>query len=202
MNTSSKRRITPSLVLSILALFVAIGGTSYAAVKINGKNIKARTVPGKALKNNTLTGVQINENKLGIVPKAKAAESAESAATAGDAQTLGGKTAADLAAPAAFALIHASQSGIEVPAKNAFGFGNVTVTRENTFACINGLDFQPRHAQVTTYRVGAGTTNDIPNVTLDGSNFCDGDEQVAAQMVDGQTGQPQDIMRFYIALYR
>ena len=71
MNSTQNRRISPSLIISILALFIAVGGTSYAAVKINGKNIKPNTVAGKALKKNTLTGKQINENKLGIVPKAK-----------------------------------------------------------------------------------------------------------------------------------
>ena len=34
-----KRKPSPALVISIIALFVALGGTSYAAVKLNGKNI-------------------------------------------------------------------------------------------------------------------------------------------------------------------
>ena len=202
MNTSSSRRITPSLVLSIIAVLIAIGGTSYAAVKINGKNIKPNTVAGKALKKNTLTGKQINENKLGIVPKAKAADTAATAESAVNAETVGGKTAAELASPAAFAFVDIGPSTVEVPAESAFGFENATVTRENTFACVSGLDFDPRHVQVSTYRVGGGTTNDIPNVTLNDSNFCDGEEQVAVQMVDGATGSPNDIMRFYIALFR
>ena len=42
-----KRTPSPALVISILALFVALGGTSYAAVKLNGKNIKKGTVSGK-----------------------------------------------------------------------------------------------------------------------------------------------------------
>ena len=116
MNTSSKRRISPSLVLSILAVFIAIGGTSYAAVKINGNNIKAKTIAGKALKNNTLTGVQIDESKLGKVKLAVQAGLATSALSAGDADTVGGKTAAELASPAAYAFINAGPSDISVPA--------------------------------------------------------------------------------------
>src|SRR4051794_6598593 len=78
-----------STVVALLALFVALGGTGYAAVKINGKNIKAktitgtklknRTITGTKLKNNTLTGKQIAESKLATVPRAKLATSAGTA---------------------------------------------------------------------------------------------------------------------------
>lgn len=88
-----KRSPSPALVISIVALFVALGGTSYAAVKLNGKNIKKGTVAGKALKKNTLTGTQIKESKLAKVPKAAfadAAANADNAGSAGNAQTVGG----------------------------------------------------------------------------------------------------------------
>lgn len=85
-----KNSPTPALVISILALFVALGGTSYAAVKLNGKNIKKGTVSGKALKKNTLTGTQIKESKLGKVPSASVADRALSAENAASATTLAG----------------------------------------------------------------------------------------------------------------
>lgn len=71
---------SPSTAIALLALFVALGGTSYAAVAINGKNIKTRTISGLKVKNNTLTGTQIREARLGKVPKAKAADTAVTAA--------------------------------------------------------------------------------------------------------------------------
>jgi hypothetical protein len=70
------------LVISILALFVALSGTSYAAVKLNGKNIKKGSVPATALKKNSLGGKQINESKLGKVPSAVKADTAGSAISA------------------------------------------------------------------------------------------------------------------------
>jgi hypothetical protein len=82
-----KRSPSPALVISILALFVALGGTGYAAVKINGKNIKKGTVLGTALKKNTLGGTQIKESKLGKVPSAV---QADTAGTANSAATLAG----------------------------------------------------------------------------------------------------------------
>ena len=48
------RRPSPSMCVALVALFIALGGTGYAAVKINGKNIKNGTVTGKKLKNRTL----------------------------------------------------------------------------------------------------------------------------------------------------
>ncbi|MBJ7353424.1 MAG: hypothetical protein JHC98_01235 [Thermoleophilaceae bacterium] len=78
-----KRKPSPALVISIIALVVALGGTSYAAVKINGKAIKKGTISGKALKKNTLTGTQINESKLAKVPSAISADNALNSAKLG-----------------------------------------------------------------------------------------------------------------------
>jgi hypothetical protein len=86
--------------MATLAFCVAIGGTGYAASKIDGGQIKAGTIKGKALKKRTvpgskvrpdaLTGRQVKEAKLGEVPAAARADSAGSAAT------LGGLTATQL----------------------------------------------------------------------------------------------------------
>lgn len=67
------RRPSPSMVVSLSALVVALAGTAYAAQTINGGAIKKQTIGGGKLKPNTLTGFQINNNKLGVVPAAKRA---------------------------------------------------------------------------------------------------------------------------------
>ena len=78
-----RRRIRPRLtyanVMSTIAVFVALGGSSYAAVSLNGKNIKYRSVSASKIKRNTLTNLEIRESRLGTVPKASVAEIAESA---------------------------------------------------------------------------------------------------------------------------
>jgi hypothetical protein len=61
-----------------LAAAVALGGTAYAASKINGKNIVKQSITGDRLKSDTLTGSQIRESKLAEVPKSKLATSAQS----------------------------------------------------------------------------------------------------------------------------
>lgn len=67
------RRPSPALVISTIALIVALAGTAYAAQTINGGSIKKQTIGGGKLKHKTLTGYQINTNKLGVVPSARRA---------------------------------------------------------------------------------------------------------------------------------
>ncbi len=59
-----RRRPSPALIISLVALFVSLGGTGYAAVKINGKNIKNKSISGKKLKTGTLTGRHIKNRSL------------------------------------------------------------------------------------------------------------------------------------------
>jgi hypothetical protein len=66
------RRPSPGLIVGLIALVVALGGTAYAA-QINGNSIVKHSIGGGKLKQKTLTGYQINTNKLGIVPTAKRA---------------------------------------------------------------------------------------------------------------------------------
>jgi hypothetical protein len=61
------------MVVAIVALIVALGGTAIAAQNINGGAIKKQTIGGGKLKHKTLTGFQINTNKLGVVPSARRA---------------------------------------------------------------------------------------------------------------------------------
>lgn len=97
---------SPTLIIALIALFVAMGGTVYAAKKINGKTIKVKSLPGNRLKPRSvpanrlkpgvltsagiagpITGAQINESTLGMVPNAAHAVTADTAASATDAQT-------------------------------------------------------------------------------------------------------------------
>lgn len=53
-----------SNVVACLALFVALGGSVYAAGKINGKQIKASSLPGNRLKPRTITANRIKAKTL------------------------------------------------------------------------------------------------------------------------------------------
>lgn len=66
-----RRHMTYANVTATLALFIALGGTSYAALTITGKDVQKRTLTGKHLKRNTITGTEIRERTLGVVPRAR-----------------------------------------------------------------------------------------------------------------------------------
>ncbi len=73
MDVLRRRKPSPAMVVAVIALIVALGGTAYAAQHINGGAIQKQTIGGGKLKKKTLTGFQINTNKLGVIPAAKRA---------------------------------------------------------------------------------------------------------------------------------
>ena len=66
-------RPSPAMVVALVALVAALGGTAYAAGQINGNAIQKQSIGAGKIKKKTLTGYQINTNKLGIVPAAEKA---------------------------------------------------------------------------------------------------------------------------------
>jgi len=58
------RRPSPATAIALLALFVALGGTGWAAIRITGKSVRNGTLTGKDVKRNSLTGRQIRESTL------------------------------------------------------------------------------------------------------------------------------------------
>jgi hypothetical protein len=71
-------RPTASAVIATTALVVALGGSAYAATKINGRHIVKHSIAGNRLKGNALTGAQIEESRLKKVPAAQTARTAKS----------------------------------------------------------------------------------------------------------------------------
>jgi hypothetical protein len=145
----SARRIprpSAALVVAFAALFAAMSGTGYAALKITGASVANNTLSGLDIRNkslgpqehkpNSLGGGQIKESKLGTVPHA---------AKATDADTVGGSPASAfmLKQPRAF----------EAPINPVLNIGNNAVV--GTLA-----DMQPG-----TYIVTAKLTYDNDGAT-------------------------------------
>jgi hypothetical protein len=72
--TKLRQRLTYANVMSTLAVFIALGGSSYAALTINGSSIKNRSIPAKKLKRNSITAKEVRESRLSRVPRAKRAD--------------------------------------------------------------------------------------------------------------------------------
>jgi hypothetical protein len=116
------RRQAPAMAVAIVALLAALGGSVYAAVKIDGHTVKVSSLPGNRvvprslpanrlapgtipanrLAPGSLTGKQIDATTLAQVPSAVHAEQADSAreansarfaAAAGDAASVNGHVA-------------------------------------------------------------------------------------------------------------
>ena len=111
--------------VALLALFVALGGTAYAAAAIDGRLIQNGTIAGKKLKKNTLGGKQVKESGLGTVPSATRADSAATAETARSAdaaaeainaqKAISAQSAATLGALGPEAFARASQIEVRGP---------------------------------------------------------------------------------------
>jgi hypothetical protein len=100
------RRPAPATIVALAFSLVALlGGTVYAATRIDGRTIRVKSLPGNRLKPGSvpanrlkpgvlggrvaepITGSQIDERSLGQVPSAAYADIAGTAQTAVDAQT-------------------------------------------------------------------------------------------------------------------
>jgi hypothetical protein len=57
-------RPSHAVVVAYLALFVALGGSSYAALSISGKNVKDSSLTGRDIRNRSLTGKDVKRSSL------------------------------------------------------------------------------------------------------------------------------------------
>ncbi len=104
MHKRQLRAPSPAFVISLIALFVALGGTTYAATSlpknsVGTKQIKKNAVTGVKIKNGAVTAAKINTNGL-TVQDAIYATSADSASTATNATNAIHATSADSASTA------------------------------------------------------------------------------------------------------
>ena len=156
MTSFRPRRPSTSLVISLIALFAALGGTAYASVtlgksSVNTKQLKNGAVTNKKLangsvgtgklKNGAVTARKINPTGL-TVPNALHANTANSAGSAINATNA---TNAANSQPDAFAQV--TDTGVLVSA-NSKNVG--TVTQAGTsYYCLSGIPFAVRGGQAT-----------------------------------------------------
>jgi hypothetical protein len=180
MLNAVKRSLSFANVVAILALFLALGGTVYAAGKLNGKAIKRNSVPGNRMKSDSITGLQVNESSLGTVPSATNAANATNATNAANAQ------------PIAFA--HVSGAGV-LDAANSKNVGSVFRQSEGIY-CFSGLPFTPRGGQATVDAVGS--SNDFAQLGVGGAG-CPNTEAFV-DTFDSDSGTSNDD-GFYVVFY-
>jgi hypothetical protein len=65
------RRITSAHAIAVVALFIALGGSAYAVVKIDGSDIRDRSLTGREFKSDSVNGRVVKEASLRPVPRAQ-----------------------------------------------------------------------------------------------------------------------------------
>jgi hypothetical protein len=59
-----RRHLSYANVMATVALFIALGGSSYAALKVTGKNVKNGSLTGKDIKNSSLGTTDVKNKSL------------------------------------------------------------------------------------------------------------------------------------------
>jgi hypothetical protein len=184
--------------MATVAVFIALGGTSYAALRITGSQVADGTLTGRDVKNSSLTGADVKDGSLLLkdfkkgqltagAPGPQGAPGADGAVGApglkGDSGLKGDKgDTGDAGSALGYALI---KPGV-APAVGTLDVVDETrsknVTDANVFHpqtgvyCFKNLPFTPKSVTATmqyeSTSGGPGNT-DIPYVrTDDGSNVC------------------------------
>jgi hypothetical protein len=120
VNSAIRRRLNYANVMATLAVFIAIGGTSYAAMTIRGRDVANGSLTYRDLKRDTLGGSRIKESRLGRVPQAR------------NAERLNGVTAHRLLLRCPKATFPVSDVCVETAVHSAAPYGSAAVECEST----------------------------------------------------------------------
>ena len=107
-----RHHLTYANVMATVAVFIALGGSSYAALKVTGKDVKDRSLTYRDLKRNTIGGSRIKESRLGVVPRAN------------NARRVGGLSAARLLVKCQIGMIPVAGTCIETSSRSAAPYGS------------------------------------------------------------------------------
>lgn len=115
-----RQHLTYANVMATVAVFIALGGSSYAALTITGRDIKDGSITQRDLKRNTLGATAIRESRLGKVPRAR------------NADRLNGVTAASLKVRCPEGTAPVSNTCVEIQVRPALPYGTAAVACEGT----------------------------------------------------------------------
>jgi hypothetical protein len=113
-----RRRLTYANVMATAAVFIALGGSSYAALTITGADVRNGSLSYRDLKKNTLGGSRVKESRLGKVPRA------------GNADRLNGLTAARLLMRCPEGTVPVSDVCVETNARGPAPYSSAAVVCE------------------------------------------------------------------------
>jgi hypothetical protein len=160
-----RRHITYANVTATLALFVALGGTAFAAVKLTGRDLKAHTLTARNFHRNSVTGAAVKEKTLGVVPRAT------------EAARLDGVTAERLLVRCPEGTLPAADTCVETTARPPLSFYSAVLACADTenqsgpgrrLPTYNELAAALTHAEITLAPGGELTSQVYPSASKPG----------------------------------
>ena len=115
-----RRRLSYANVMATAAVFIALGGSSYAAITITGRNVANGSLTYRDLRRDTLGGSRIKESRLGQVRRAR------------NADLLNGVSAARLLVRCPTETVPVSDVCVEAAARAPVAYGVAAVICEAT----------------------------------------------------------------------
>jgi hypothetical protein len=169
-----RSRLTYANVMATIAVFIALGGTGYAAIHlprnsvgrsqlrthaVSNSKLAVGAVTASRVRANSLTGAQINEGTLGTVPAATAAGAAQNAA---NADRLNGVSAADLRVRCPGGTVPYAGACFEVGQRGATDWGSAALTCARAGRRLPSVDELEVFGQVANVGfAGEEWTNDV-----------------------------------------
>ena len=156
MRNPLEGRLTYANAMSTLAVFVALGGSSYAALHVDGGDVENGSLTGTDVNNNSLTGKDVK--------RLKSKDVSDGSLLAKDFKS--GQLPQGPQGPAgtARAYAHVAPNGDIDPAlSKGVPSGNIHKAAQEGVYCLKGLSFTPTNAVATRgdYGVGVGISTDI-----------------------------------------
>jgi hypothetical protein len=113
-----RRHLSYANVIATAAVFIALGGSSYAALTITGADVRNGSLTKRDLKKNTLDGSRIRESRLAKVPRAR------------DADRLNGAPASRFLVRCPEGTVPVSDVCVETTARSPLPYGSAAVACE------------------------------------------------------------------------
>jgi hypothetical protein len=196
------RRISPSLVISVVALFVALGGTSYAALKITGKNVTDGSLTSKDVKDNSLTSGDVRNGTL----RRRDFRSGELTSTPGARGPAGpaGPAGAAGAAGSAIAFARVAANG-DVDAGASKNIAAVASPAGDGIYCLNDTAGTPKSIALTIDISGADSRKSLISGTAVPASVavsCPAPADIVVATVQNNNAYPPPLtdLPFYVAV--
>jgi hypothetical protein len=141
-----RKRLTYANVMATLAVFIALGGSSYAALSVTGRNVKNSSLTYRDLRRDTLGGSRINESRLATVR------------SAWNAERLDGFTADQLLVRCPEGTFPVSDVCVETAARAPAVYGTAAVVCESTDRSAGPGRRLPSHDELMTAIGDVGIT--------------------------------------------